>query len=116
MSEWIKTAKVGDKVQCVNTWSLTDGLGRGDEIGPVAGEIYTIREIGFLYPPMPETLCVRLCEIKNPERMYFHPRCGFSENWESAFGAFRFRPIRPTNISIFTDMLKTAPAPIEETV
>lgn len=119
MSEWIKTAKAGDKVVCVLTWTdAEDRTGTRDEVGPVSGETYTIREIGFFHPDHPEILAIRLVEILNPVRKY---RYGYGENVivsECCFAAYRFRPVQPrqTDISIFTDMLKKADKPVKEVV
>ena len=67
---------------------------------PSAGVVYTIREIE---PPSADPLglvFIRLFEIINPSSHEFG---------ECAFNSQRFRPVveRKTDISIFTDMLKT---------
>jgi hypothetical protein len=96
------TFRVGQKVVCVETWHL-NGTGYGDEVGPVRGRIYTIRDIGFgLNPAYPHSLQVRLAEITIPLRPYR----GFPLQ-EPGFSVSRFRPIveRKTDISIFTAML-----------
>lgn len=94
--------KAGDKVVCVEPWSLKPGLGYGDEVGPTVGQTYTIREIGFFHGRYPNRLQVRLVEIVNQSRPY--ERLGM---WEQCFRASRFRPVqkRSTDISIFTAML-----------
>jgi len=93
--------KVGDKVVCLQTWFEPCG-GYGDEVGPVEGVIYTIREIGYLSPSIPGKVHVRLCEIVNKARP-----CQVVGIWEQTFRASRFRPVqkRKTDISIFTAML-----------
>lgn len=109
MSEWIKTAKVGDKVQCVDD-AIIHGY-PGKEIRPCAGMVYTIREIIVDYPARSGAeFCpfIRLAEIVNSVLIYREGPC------EAAFSFRRFRPVRPPDISIFTDMLKTAPVPVEE--
>lgn len=95
------TFRVGQKVVCVETWSPTAGQGYGDEVGPIEGQIYTIRAIGCFNSSYPGMLLCRLHEIINPVRDYAEGRD------EGAFGAFRFRPIvnRKTDISTFTRML-----------
>ena len=108
---WIQTAKVGDKVQCVDD-AIAFGYPK-KEARPTAGVVYTIREIIVDYPAKAEEKFapfIRLVEIVNPLLEY-------REAWiEAAFSFRRFRPVRPTDISVFTDMLKTAPAPVEEVV
>ena len=112
MCEWIKNAKVGDKVECVSTW---DGITYYGEVGPVAGSVYTIREIGILNPDYPEMVTVRLVELVNEAREYSLTRLVGHASFEPSFDARRFRPVEPrkTDISIFTDMLKTADKPLE---
>ncbi|RUU79990.1 hypothetical protein [Mesorhizobium sp. M7A.F.Ca.MR.362.00.0.0] len=91
----------GMKVVCVKTWS-SRGYGYGDEIGPVAGNTYTIREIGYFRSENQGHLQVRLCEIVNKARPYRD--IGVREQ---SFRASRFRPVqnRATDISIFTALL-----------
>jgi hypothetical protein len=93
--------QVGQKVVCLQNWHL-NGRGYGDEIGPKKGEIYTIRDIGFLSPVNPEMVVVRLHEIRNPERPY--RLCG---TFEPCFDASQFRPVvqRKTSIEIFKSLL-----------
>jgi hypothetical protein len=93
------TFRAGQKVVCVRTWHNSRGY--GDEVGPVEGEVYTIRGVGDLHPCYPGGCDVWLVEIKNPVRYY--P----AGNYEPSFCHSRFRPIveRKTDISIFTKML-----------
>jgi hypothetical protein len=93
---------VGQKVVCVDGWAH-DGSGYGYEIGPVKGQVYTIRNIGFLNATTPDVLVVRLSEIRNPE-MYYRG----TGLYEPSFRASRFRPVvaRKTDISVFKAMLK----------
>lgn len=107
MSSWIKTAKAGDKVCCVNdnphpfTWD--------QEEAPKIGAVYTISDIWI-----EEGLTAfDLVEIKRSDRSRKHwsmfgLRVGYS--------AHRFRPVQPrkTDISIFTRILNTAPSEHEE--
>jgi hypothetical protein len=60
--------RIGQKVVCVETWTNPPGRGWGDEIGPVKGEVYTVRGIQ-LYPPNGVSLCLLLEEIRNPVRV-----------------------------------------------
>lgn len=80
-------------------------LGFGHEIGPEAGNIYTLREVGFLHPFAPNDMAVRLVEIRNPVLDYLG-----APTFEPSFAAKLFRPVqtRATDISIFTAMLTGA--------
>lgn len=90
---------VGQKVVCVETWSPSPGTGRGDEIGPIKGRIYTIRAL-VVHPahPGPHVL---LREIRNDVVSYRSGR------YEASFHARRFRHVvgRKTDISIFQQMI-----------
>lgn len=94
--------RVGQKVCCVETW-VNDGAGYGDEIGPISGEIYTIRDVGPLHPAFPADTMVLLSEIVNPVRPYAISPNGI----EPSFGEWRFRPVvdRKPSIEVFTKML-----------
>ncbi|PAQ03699.1 hypothetical protein LRP31_25620 [Mesorhizobium mediterraneum] len=103
--------KVGDQVVCVDTWAReNDGNGYGDEVGPIAGQIYTIREIGFLHPTI-HRLQVRLFEIENVVHRY-----NDIGMWEQTFYASRFRPVqkRSTDISLFRALLNPTPEQAEQ--
>jgi hypothetical protein len=94
------------KVVCVDAEVRRFGSSnvRGPEIIPEVGRVYTIREIGYLYPsPLHDHLCVRLVEVVNRPLLYAF--C--DEPLETAFGVSRFRRVQPrkTDISIFTAML-----------
>lgn len=102
MAEWIKSAKVGDKVVCVEVgWS--DAV---DEIVPEFGRVYTIRDIEVDW----DGVFFKLSEIKNEPTWYSD---GF---FECVFEAENFRPVQPrqTDISIFTRLLNTTPADLVE--
>jgi hypothetical protein len=103
MSDWIKTAKVGDKVVCLK-YTVFIANNRGFR-GFKAGEFLTIREIRMLDASG---------NLPEPE-----PFLSFDERSEFHFGHYRgFRPVTPrnTDISVFTDMLKGVREPVEETV
>lgn len=108
MSEWIKYAKVGDKVQCIwADWRIDQyqaALTYGIDL-PQKNEIYTVRSID-------ETILgglgIRLMELVNPIVCYEDVG-----DAEQRFSPLCFRPV--PDISIFTDMLNAAPAPVEET-
>lgn len=95
---------VGMKVVCVETWCREPYRGHGDEQGPVAGQVYTIRQIGLLDPTEPSTICLRTVEIVNPVHNYDEVA-----RFEICFAAERFRPVqtRSTDISVFTALLNT---------
>lgn len=92
---------VGQQVVCVDDtgWRVWRELSR-----PVKGRIYTIRALSL--PCLctdPNELGLLLEEIVNPTRLCL---CGPTED---AFFSRRFRPVRKTDISIFTAMLNPSP-------
>ena len=99
---------VGQRVVCINDRPRAGGnAGKGGETLPKAGTTYTIRE---LVPagPLCRNDCVRLEEIVNAVRRY--TAASGERVWvELTFRADRFRPIRTTNIEVFTAMLEPAP-------
>lgn len=93
---------VGQRVVCIRDgWSGFFG-----EIFPVCGCIYTIRDIepGVLDP---SHLFLRFEEIVNEPAHY---ASGFVE---ANFDAEEFRPVRDTDISIFTALLTPQPQNVE---
>lgn len=108
MADWIKTAKVGDKVVCVSEFSKSEQH-EPWETFPVLGGVYTIRDIF----PRQSGIYLVFEEIVNPKAHY-----GDSGFTEAKFSARRFRPVTPrkTDISVFERMLKTVGEPIEERV
>lgn len=107
-ADWIRYAKVGDKVVCVDAANRPGRFWRRER-KLVAGSVYTIT--GIFVSEM----------LLDPGEILFE----FAEmgKFVDAAGrrlgyrACRFRPIQPskTDISIFTDMLKKAGKRIEET-
>lgn len=95
---------VGQKVVCVDDcWGTEDSRWcRMTPNRPVLRCVYTIRLVEMFPDGMAGFL---LCELRNPEGAFYE---GFSE---PQFGARRFRPVKTTNIEIFTAML--APQPKE---
>ena len=89
--------RIGQKVVCVDGTRLCLDLG---EQRPVKGRIYTIRN--FCEDDTDGT-GLRLEEIVNEPRHYTD---GYAE---IAFYVWRFRPVRTTDISIFTAMLTPIP-------
>lgn len=91
---------VGQKVVCVrDEWITLAG-----ESTPKAGVIYTIRNIEAA-DAGEDGVYLQLVEIVNAPRPYI------DGHKESAFWSLGFRPVveRKTDISVFTEMLKTAP-------
>lgn len=86
---------VGQRVVCVDDSRYARG--HGFEVTPVKGSTYTIRD----FAEREDGLGVRLIEIVNPEGNY-RWRPGLTE---CTFHIRRFRPVRDTDISIFTNML-----------
>jgi hypothetical protein len=92
------TFHVGQKVVCVNASGLEAVARRLSVDVPKQGAVYTIRSFYI-------SDGVFLEEVRNP------PNPGYPE-WDiAAWHAWRFRPIRETDISIFTAMLNRAKAP-----
>lgn len=88
---------VGQKVVCVDALPVP-GCGYPDrEIFPIAGEIYTIREVLVNPRGLP---VVYLAEIVNPKLKYVE---GYKEKW---FLARRFRPA--TDITQFHKLVEEA--------
>ena len=94
MSEWIKAAKVGDKVVCL---SVFEGWARRPLFTlPIVGGVYTIREIvvGW-YEAEPETVHLRFTEISNAPQSWVG-----GDISEPAFLQRRFKPVAPQQKSI----------------
>lgn len=90
--------RVGQMVVCVKRGPWTGQWGTN----PTYRSVYTIRETqvgpdGDLY--------LRFEEIRNPKC----PLCGI----EPAYWSRRFRPVKTTNIDVFTKMLAPAPRELE---
>lgn len=96
MTAWIMHAKPGDKVQCIRDAWEWNGVATDPAYNPRQGEIYTIASI--------DADC---CGV------FFMLEEAISGDWYEWVG---FRPLqsRSSDISIFTNMLKSAPAPVEE--
>lgn len=94
---------VGQKVVCIETWVRREGY--GDEVGPVAGKVYTIRAL--LDEDVWGDLGLHLEEIVNPVRNYF------GGPLEPGFARRRFRPVKTTNIDVFLNMLAPTPSEVE---
>jgi hypothetical protein len=73
------------------------------EITPKLGQVYTIRQM-----MNDGDLCIRLYEIVNHERWYGDIYC---ECW---FVSDHFRPLRPTNIDVFKNILTQVPSQAAE--
>lgn len=86
------TYRIGQKVVCFTTFEALDP----DERGPVAGVVYTIRGI----VDDPEAVYLLLEEIVNAPKFYEGDVFG-----EVAWFSPCFRPVKTTDIGIFTAML-----------
>lgn len=89
--------RVGQKVVCVN--DVFKRPKRPNVIRPIKGTIYHIRNFDYNRPFCEDPIGVRLIEIINPILSY---NCGMDE---TSFPCWRFKPVRETDISIFTAML-----------
>lgn len=97
--EWVKKAKIGDNVVCIKKggWLRVNPDGEDDtDRKPLYGEICTISKI--------------VCD----ETGIYLSFEGFQPF--AIFRCERFRPIqtRPTNISVFTQLLNNVPADLVE--
>jgi hypothetical protein len=96
------TFRVGQRVVCVKRDAWTDALSQlpleADNF-PVFGMVYTVRTIDAAHG----NLYLRFEEIVNAPRNYVN---GLDE---CNFWAARFRPVKETDISIFTAMLAPTP-------
>ena len=97
---------VGQMVVCVDDTPLTLGGIQCTLDGLTRDRVYTVRETGLYCPHGTGQPCIRVAEI------YRETRYGIVD---CPYAARRFRPVteRQTDISIFTDMLTSAPKEIE---
>ena len=87
---------VGQQVVCIEDRYWNPWVG---DMSPVKGRVYTIREI------LIDAICrvgLRFEEIINAPHIYIDGQA------ERAFLGDRFRPVRKTNIDVFTAMLAPA--------
>jgi hypothetical protein len=114
MSDWIKTANVGDRVVCVkDNWGHLMYGGTATNLPyrqPMINEVLTISDI---VPPENiafgrKAFAFAFAEI---ERTQVDDPISIDVVW----AAENFRPLndRPTSIEVFTDMLKTTDKPLE---
>lgn len=108
-AEWIKTAKIGDKVVCIDDQPLASGL----DTGLVKGDVYTIINIVFDKGRLPNGIVCDHYAIGLQEVLHPKPK-----RRGGCFGAFRFRPVHPrkTDIAWAYELLRPAPAdqPVKE--
>jgi hypothetical protein len=97
---------VGQRVVCVDTKP-------GKDTGaPVLlaylreGSIYTVRSLEA-FPGQEDFPTLRLEEVICPTIKTSHGP------WEIGFAPTRFRPVRPTSIEVFREMLVSASSPLE---
>ena len=95
MSEWIKTAKVGDRVVCINdrphAFCPPGFIFTHEMNGLRAGGNYSLREI---FVDRAGDVCFKLNEI------YRFDAGRFWDNGEAGYDARRFKPIAPQQKSI----------------
>lgn len=92
----------GDLVVCINVGEFNDGCVRGEPRPELElGRLYSIRD-AFVCPMFGHWV-VRLHEIRRD--------CVYGTDWP--FAAERFRPVRPTSIECFRELLETAPKELE---
>jgi len=86
-------------VRCLYT-ARPSVFAHGDELLPVKGTLYTIREVGVCVRSAETVLTLR--ELPNPKRRY--------GNWDyatqPAFPAERFVPVDPKAIDVFREIAK----------
>jgi len=85
----------GDLVICVNNRPV-EGCGNDNLRLLTLGQIYTVRSVMRSWP---HGLGIRLQEIRLPRSLF-----GF----EQAYWGKRFRPCRPTSITVFEKILRDA--------
>jgi hypothetical protein len=102
--------RVGQRVVCVNTSRWPRWLWRfGFKLTlPKQGGVYTVRAIYAGRADGRNEDGVWLVEIVNPTLLLKAPN-GRLSTTELAFRMSRFRPLRTTNIDVFTAMLEPAP-------
>jgi hypothetical protein len=93
---------VGQQVVCVNdAFSPCPYWRRAVSALPKLGMVYTIRSIREAHG------LIGLCFFE-----IVSPHAHFSEGYvEPAFNSKNFRPVRPTSIAVFEEILQDAPAP-----
>lgn len=106
-ADWIKTAKVGDRVVCIDATVSVSGRLVLDCLS--VGAIYTISSLEENH----DGIAVDLKECPYPFR---DPIPGYL--FEIGYRASRFRPVQPrkTDITIFTDMLKPVSEPADNPI
>lgn len=113
---WIQRAKVGDKIVCVklDVDALEGVVLLEQPTDPEIGVVYTISKI--IIGEIEKKVCIALKEL--PEQRISFVWNGVVCNGIVHFDPNCFRPVQPrdTDISVFTDMLDTAPAKVGERV
>lgn len=97
----MNTFHVGQRVVCIARGDWPRARAEGLRV-PVRGQVYVIRDV--YVDPNYDEVGVRLVEVVNPRDMLFN-----GEPWETGWLADEFRPVRETDISIFTAMLTRVP-------
>jgi hypothetical protein len=109
MAEWIKTAKVGDKVVCVNNVPREPGTVFDDEERPVIGKVYTIRA---MWVDTDGDIVMDFEELRRSQDTHDEYGC------YCGYAAYRFRPVTPrmTDIAWAHAILRKATKPVKEQV
>jgi hypothetical protein len=100
--------EVGQRVVCIDARPGPGYVPTGETL-PREGVIYTVREVVPASTYGYEVDCLYLAEIINRPRRYRCPALG-SVICEMNFRSSRFRPLRPTRIAVFRQMLERASA------
>jgi hypothetical protein len=103
--------QVGQRVVCVDMTFRGDGLRPlyYRTVLPVLGGIYTVRDVFDAAPyGYDDEIGLHLAEVVNPVRRYLCKNRRMVDV-EQFWLAFRFRPVRTTNIDVFTAMLEPVP-------
>jgi hypothetical protein len=100
---------VGTRVVCIRDDWRASPYG---ERQPYRGEILTVRDVlpGPAGDPLEDSLFLRFVEIVNPPH---YAGCWGAEYDEATFSIEHFRPVRKTDISIFTELLEMPPLIVE---
>ena len=92
------TFRIGQKVVCVDSAAYPDRNGWRDD-SPTAGTVYTVS--GFYTSPVDGSGCITLVELKRNPIVISRGVRGYR--------AFRFRPVKTTDISALTALLSPSP-------
>jgi hypothetical protein len=109
MTEWFH---VGQKVVCIVGGQHNPSFHLPEDVLPVQGRVYTVREIGRWNPEYPDHVTIRLIELVNRPIVRVGQGNPFIQvRAELFFYAEDFRPLREkkTDIEVFRRLLNTVP-------